>query len=60
MESYLSLLIFYCLKFVSKNSEDMAPEETTYFPILDVNSLLNFLDSYLFILFSGSYNSPWK
>lgn len=34
---------------MSKNSEDTAPEETTYFPILDVNSLLNFLDSYLFI-----------
>lgn len=32
-----------------KNSEDIAPEETTYFPILDVKSLWNFLDSYLFV-----------
>lgn len=43
---------------MSKNSEDKAPEETTYFPILDANSLLNFLDSYIFIYF-GSYISPW-
>lgn len=45
---------------MSKNSEDMAPEETTYFPILDINSLLNFLDLCLFILFLGSYCSHGK
>lgn len=43
---------------MSKNSEDTAPEETTYFPILDANSLLNFLVSYIFIYF-WSYISPW-
>ena len=56
----MSLLSFYCLEFVSKNSKDMAPEETTYFPILDFNLLPNFLDAHLYILLFRSYTSLWK